>query len=76
MIGWRATSTMRGVRMHCEQSRVGKVSESWLMWPPMEGDFSTSNTGLPALAMSSAAWMPAMPPPSTSAFLVMGTRMG
>ena len=28
---------MRGVRMHCEQSSVGKVSESWLMWPPIDG---------------------------------------
>ena len=28
---------MRGVRMHCEQSSVGKVSESCAMWPPMDG---------------------------------------
>ena len=46
------------------------------MWPPMEGDFSTSTTLWPPLAMSSAAWMPAMPPPSTRARLVTGTWMG
>ena len=66
---------MRGVRMHCEQSSVGKVSESWLMWPPIEGSFSTSTTSWPPSAMSSAAWMPAMPPPMTSARLVTGMRM-
>ena len=29
MFGCWATSTIRGVRMHCEQSSVGNVSESW-----------------------------------------------
>ena len=76
IFGWRATSTMRGVRMHCEQSSVGKVSESWLMCPPIDGLFSTSTTSWPASAMSSAAWIPAMPPPSTSAVRVTGTRIG
>ena len=66
---------MRGVRMHCEQSSVGKVSESWLMWPPMEGSLSTRITSWPPSAMSSAAWMPAMPPPMTRARLVTGTVM-
>ncbi len=61
--------------MHCEQSRVGKVSLSWLMWPPIEASFSTSTTSWPPSAMSSAAWMPAMPPPITSARLVTGMRM-
>ena len=37
MLGCWDASTMRGVRMHCEQSSVGKVSLSWLMWPPMDG---------------------------------------
>ena len=76
MFGCRAASTIRGVRMHWEQSRVGKVSDSWLMCPPMDGDFSTSTTWCPELAMSSAAWIPAMPPPSTSARLVTGTWIG
>src|SRR5665647_1413045 len=44
MFGCCATSTMRGVRMHCEQSSVGKVSESCDMCPPMEGVFSTMMT--------------------------------
>ncbi len=66
---------MRGVRMHCEQSRVGKVSESCAMWPPIEASFSTSTTSWPPSAMSSAAWMPAMPPPMTMARLVTGMRI-
>ena len=66
---------MRGVRMHCEQSSVGKVSLSWLMWPPIEASFSTSTTSWPPSAMSSAAWMPAMPPPITRARLVTGMRI-
>ena len=76
MLGCWATSTMRGVRMHCEQSRVGKVSDSCDMWPPMEGSLSTRITLWPALAMSRLAWMPAMPPPMTSAVLVTGTLIG
>ena len=66
---------MRGVRMHCEQSSVGKVSLSWLMWPPIEASFSMSTTSWPPSAMSSAAWMPAMPPPITRARLVTGMWM-
>ncbi len=62
--------------MHWEQSRVGKVSESWAMWPPMEGSRSTRTTWWPQSAMSRAAWMPAMPPPMTSARLVTGTVIG
>ena len=76
MFGWLATSTIFGVMMHWEQSSVGKVSESWAMWPPMEGSRSTSSTWWPQSAMSSAAWMPAMPPPMTSARLVTGTVIG
>ena len=56
--------------MHCEQSSVGKVSESWAMCPPMEGSRSTSTTGKPLLAMSSAALIPAMPAPTTSAVVL------
>jgi len=67
---------MRGVKMHWLQSSVGKVSDSWLMCPPIEGSFSTSTTSPPPSAMSSAAWMPAMPPPMTSARRSMGMRMG
>ncbi len=45
MRGWRAASTIKGVRMHWEQSRVGKVSERRAMWPPRDGSRSTSTTG-------------------------------
>ncbi len=45
------------------------------MLPPIEASFSTSTTSWPASAMSSAAWMPAMPPPITRARLVTGMRM-
>ena len=76
MLGCCATSTIRGVRMHCEQSSVGNVSESCDMWPPIDGSFSTNITLWPQLAMSSAACMPAIPPPITSAFFVMGTWIG
>ena len=61
--------------MHWEQSRVGKVSLNWLMCPPMEGSFSTRMTSAPPSARSSAAWMPAMPPPMTRARLVTGMQM-
>ncbi len=46
------------------------------MCPPIDGLLSTSTTSWPALAMSSAAWIPAMPPPITSAVRVTGTRIG
>ena len=54
IFGFLETSTIFGERMHCEQSSVGKVSDSWIMWPPMVGSFSTSTTSRPALARSSA----------------------
>jgi len=76
MRGWEAASTMRGVRMHCEQSRVGKVSESWDMCPPSEDERSTRTTSAPPSARSRAVWMPAMPPPITRARRVTGTRIG
>ena len=66
MLGWRAASTILGVRMQAEQSSVGKVLSNWAMRPPMEASFSTRKTWYPASAMASAAWMPAMPPPTTS----------
>ena len=59
-----------------EQSRVGKVSESWIIWPPMEGDLSTRMTSKPLLAMSRADWMPEIPPPITSALRVTGMLIG
>jgi len=46
------------------------------MCPPSDGDRSTRMTCTPPSAMSSAACMPAMPPPITRAFLVSGTRIG
>ena len=67
---------MRGVRMHCEQSSVGKVSERPAILPPIEGSRSTSTTSQPPSAMSSAAWMPATPPPITRARRVTGMRIG
>ncbi len=48
-----------------EQSIVGKVLSSWLIRPPMLGPRSTKWTFTRASARSSAAWMPAMPPPNT-----------
>ena len=76
MLGCEATSTMRGVRMHCEQSSVGNVSERRAMWPPMDDSRSTRMTLRPPLAMSRAVCMPAMPPPTTSAVGSTGTRIG
>ena len=62
--------------MHWEQSRVGKVSDSFDMLPPSDGSRSTSTTGWPELAMSNAERMPATPPPMTRAALVTGTSTG
>ena len=73
MFGCCATSTIRGVRIHCEQSSVGNVSDSWDICPPIDGSCSTITTFCPAFAISSAAWIPAMPPPMTSAVFVTGT---
>src|SRR5512136_1473315 len=36
-LGCRDTSTIFGVRMQAEQSRVGKVLSSWAMCPPIDG---------------------------------------
>ncbi len=52
---------------------VGKVLSIWVIFPPMEASLSTRTTSWPPSAISSAACMPAMPPPMTMAFLVMGT---
>ena len=67
-----AQSTILGVRIQAAQSRVGKVLSIWVILPPMVGFFSTMSTSKPASAMSRAVWMPAMPPPMTSARLVTG----
>ena len=50
-----ATSTIFGVRMQAEQSRVGKVLSSWAIRPPMLGSLSTRSTSKPAPAISRAA---------------------
>ena len=71
-----AQSTIFGVRMQAAQSRVGKVLSIWVILPPMVGCFSTMSTSKPASAMSRAVWMPAMPPPMTSARLVTGLVPG
>ena len=52
--------------MQAAQSRVGKVLSNCAMWPPIEGSRSTRYTGSPASASSRAAWIPAIPPPTTS----------
>ena len=70
-----AQSTMRGVRMQAEQSMVGKVLSSLAMVPPMVVSFSTMVTLRPASARSSAACMPATPPPMTSTSLLTSTSL-
>lgn len=70
ILGWAFASTIFGVRIQAEQSRVGKVLSSWDILPPILGVFSTMSTGYPASAMSNAVWIPAMPPPITRARLV------
>src|SRR5512133_981475 len=42
----------------------------------MEGDLSIITTLCPVLAISRAAWMPAIPPPITIAVFVTGTFIG
>ena len=76
MFGCLATSTIFGVRMQAEQSSVGNVLSSMAMWPPMVACFSTMTTLKPASAMSSAAWMPATPPPTTIAAGRTSTKLG
>ena len=44
MFSWDAASTILGVRIQAEQSRVGNVLSSWDILPPMEGVFSTMST--------------------------------
>ena len=56
-----------GVRMQAAQSSVGKVLSNMAMCPPIDGSRSTRITSLPASARVKAAWMPAMPPPTTIA---------
>ena len=61
--------------MQEEQSSVGKVLSTRAMLPPMVGSRSTRVTGMPASAMSMAAWMPAMPPPMTRTSWVTDTML-
>ena len=49
-----------------EQSLVGKVLSSCAITPPMLGFFSIRETSIPISAKSSAAWIPAIPPPITA----------
>ena len=56
-----------------EQSIVGKVLSNWAITPPMDACFSTRTTSIPLSARSSAAWIPATPPPITMARWVMGS---
>ena len=70
MSGWAFTSPIFGVRIQDEQSSVGNVLSSCDILPPILGVFSTISTGYPASAISSAVWIPAIPPPITSALFV------
>ncbi len=72
MLGWLPASDIFGVQMQAEQSMVGKVLSSFTILPPMEGLRSTRVTGKPASATSIAAWMPAMPAPTTSTLRFTG----
>jgi hypothetical protein len=74
ILGWARTEDIFGVRMQAEQSSVGNVLSNLAMWPPMVASRSTRKTFLPALARVRAAWMPAMPPPTTSTSGRMDTR--
>ena len=76
ILSFCATSTILGVSMHAAQSRVGNVLSSCAILPPIVGLVSTISTGNPASAISSAVWMPAIPPPITSARLVTGDSPG
>ena len=44
ILGCWSTSTIRGVSIHWEQSSVGNVLKAGLMWPPIDGSFSTRTT--------------------------------
>ena len=70
IFSWADASTIFGVRIQAEQSRVGKVLSSCDILPPILGVFSTISTSYPASAMSSAVWIPAIPPPMTKARFV------
>ncbi|KAF5413544.1 MAG: hypothetical protein C5S43_00115 [Candidatus Methanocomedens sp.] len=65
MFGWLWIATILGVRIHCEQSNVGNVLDSPIMWPPIKGSFSARMTSWSS-ASSRAVVIPAMPPPTTS----------
>jgi len=70
MFGCLWTSTIFGERMHIEQSFVGNVLSSCAICPPMVGSRSTRCTVTPWFARSSAAWIPATPPPMTTTSLM------
>ena len=76
MLGFWPTSVIRGVTIQEAQSSVGNVLSSMAIFPPTVGFFSTKSTGKPASAMSSAAVMPAIPPPITRARFVIGVSPG
>jgi hypothetical protein len=54
-----------GASIQIEQSSVGKFLSSAAILPPIDGPFSTRTTRPPAFATSSAACIPAIPPPTT-----------
>ena len=70
IFSWAPASTIRGVKIHAAQSKVGNVLSNCAILPPMVGFFSTISTGNPASATSSAVWIPAIPPPMTRHLLV------
>ncbi len=63
MLGCLSTSTIFGVRIHCEQSRVGNVLSSLDILPPIDGVDSMRYVVMPESAVSNAAWIPATPAP-------------
>ena len=65
MLGSFSTSAILGLRMHGEQSRVGKVLLSCAIRPPMLGFLSTMLTLNPPSESCRAAVIPATPPPIT-----------
>ncbi len=76
MFGCEPAVTILGVRMQAAQSSVGKVLSNWAMCPPIDGSRSTRWTGNPASAISRAAEIPAIPPPTISVVGLIGTRNG
>ncbi len=66
-LGWWAVAAIFGVEMQLAQSRVGKTLLSRIILPPIDGSFSTRSTRWPMSPSFTAASMPPIPLPMTSA---------